>query len=108
MKKYNPKLEKPRFSKNRKNHSPISQVIRDADSIVRVMATTPYAVFVRSSPVYGSSRIPNRRVSMSIFRPSGRYHRRLPFRPDPYPYADEKWSKMLVITNDVQVKQVQS
>lgn len=60
------------------------------------VSTTAWSVFVHSSPMYVTSKMPRgRRAGRPASRPSSRFHRQLPFRPDGYPYANRRWSERL-------------
>ncbi len=65
----------------------------------RRVSTVPYAVFVHGSAVYRTSEgqgaaprgaRPGKRLGHS------RHQRQLPWRPDGYPYANRRWSKVLM------------
>ncbi len=58
-----------------------------------MVGASPYAVFVHSSSVYSTSDAPQRPQRPGL-RPNTQYKRQLPYRPDPYPYADMKWSRL--------------
>ncbi|MBZ0264427.1 hypothetical protein K8I28_07135 [bacterium] len=72
------------------------ETIVPLDSSRRTMTTTPYSIFIRSSPVYGTSSTPRPSIGRTINRYRTKYHRRLSFRPDPYPYADARWTDFLL------------
>jgi hypothetical protein len=69
---------------------------------VKIIPTTPYSVFVRSSPVYNTSRFPTKRSIRPAGRPPVKFTRHLPFRPDEYPYADARWTQRMSLNKDTE------
>lgn len=62
---------------------------------IRRVESFPYAIFVRSSSMYRTSRQPQPPHIRKAVLKGRRPVQTLPFRPDPYPYADRRWSKRL-------------
>lgn len=89
-------LQNENTGKSKKAHSPDDTL---DELTMRTMNTTPYSVFVRSSPVYATSLFPHRRKNIGASIRS-RYRKQLPYRPDPYPYANARWSRLLSSKND--------
>ncbi len=61
----------------------------------QVINSTPYAIFIRSSPVYRTSESGVTRPHRPSAQPSARRKRQLPLRPDGYPYANEHWTDLM-------------
>ncbi len=68
----------------------------------KLIPVTPYSVFIRSSPVYITSLLTSSTCKQVSARPrrmsskpcGSRQGRRLPYRPDAYPYADARWNRI--------------
>ncbi len=59
----------------------------------RIVLTSPYAIFVHNSPIYRTCRIEATRLGRPTRRAMPRRKRLLPYRPDGYPFANERWSR---------------
>jgi hypothetical protein len=63
---------------------------------VKTVRTTPWSVFVPNSPLYITSQMPRgQRAGRPGSNQAQGVHRRLPYRPDGYPYADRRWTERL-------------
>ncbi|MDP8207693.1 MAG: hypothetical protein P9L92_13585 [Candidatus Electryonea clarkiae] len=69
----------------------------------RIVTTTPYSIFIRTSPIYRTSSFMNNGLKRKVRSSRKRYTRSLPFRPDPYPYANERWSAHLLKDNSSKI-----
>ncbi|MFH0882768.1 MAG: hypothetical protein V2A56_07265 [bacterium] len=80
---------------NREMASPLTADIKPNGGLRRV-TTTPWAVFVHSSPIYVTSDLPVRyRRGRPTSHRNGAPHRRGMRLPDDYPYANRRWSERL-------------
>ncbi len=72
---------------------------------VRAVQSTPYAIFVHNSPIYRTCKLVAPRIGRPARRTAPRRKRLLPYRPDGYPFANERWSRRYRRENAIAVEE---